>query len=231
MTAVLLTRPGGSRDSLAAKLAGLGYRVHAVPTVATEAMVTDIADISGYDWIILTSAQGVESLGRWPQGPKWAAVGLATAKALSDKGIEADLVPSESNGVAIAAAMPDVNGLRILLARADAAAADLPDRLREKGAVVDEVATYRTIPGPEASRKALAEALADPELVAAVFASGSAIEGFVALGGSPELPAITIGPRTSAAARQFGFQVAAEASAATVNALADAILAGAPVQE
>lgn len=229
MTAVLLTRPGGSRDSLAAKLAGLGYRVHAVPTVATEPMAVDIAEIATYDWIVLTSAQGVESLGRWPHGPKWAAVGPATAKALADKGIEADLVPTESSGLAIAAAMPDLSGLRILLARADAAAADLPDRLREKGATVDEVATYRTVPGPEGSRKALAEALADPELAAAVFASGSAIEGFVALGGSKEVPAITIGPRTSAAARQFGFQVAAEASAATVNALADAILAGAPV--
>jgi uroporphyrinogen-III synthase len=231
MTAVLLTRPSGSIDSLVKRLAGLGYRVHAVPTVATEPIAVDIADLSGYDWVILTSALGVESLGRWPRGPKWAAVGPATAKALSEKGIEADLVPTESNGRAIAEALPDVNGLRILLARANASAADLPQRLRERGATVDEVATYRTIPGPEGSRKALAEALADPELAAAVFASGSAIEGFVALGGSSAVPAITIGPRTSAAARQFGFQVAAEASAATVNALADAVLAGAPVQE
>src|SRR5438874_1039543 len=87
-----------------------------------------------------------------------------------------------------------------LLARADAAAADLPAALRAAGALVDEVAVYHTVVGPDSSRAGVAAALADPALAGAVFASGSAVRGLVRLGGEParRLPAVTIGPSTTA---------------------------------
>jgi uroporphyrinogen III methyltransferase / synthase len=137
--------------------------------------------------------------------------------------VTADLVPEASNGAAIAAAIPDPAGTRILLARADAAAEDLPARLRERGAEVVELAVYHTVEAPPDSRPALAEALADPDLAGVVFASGSAVRGFLGLGGEPSLPAVTIGPRTSQVARELGFRIAAEAANQTTRELADAV--------
>jgi uroporphyrinogen-III synthase len=84
------------------------------------------------------------------------------------------------------------------------------------GAQVDEVVAYRTITGPDASRRALRGALADREVEAIMFASGSAARGVIELAGDGDararaLRAITIGPKTSGAARQLGFNVVAQA--------------------
>jgi uroporphyrinogen-III synthase len=131
----------------------------------------------------------------------------------------------------VANAIPDVGGKRILLVRASAASADLPDRLRERGATVDEVAAYLTIEGPASSSAPLKAALADPDLAAIVFASGSAIRGFIALGGPTRWPAITIGPRTTKEATALGFRVLAEASTQSAEALAAAVVQAIPIQE
>ncbi|HVD02447.1 MAG TPA: uroporphyrinogen-III synthase [Candidatus Dormibacteraeota bacterium] len=223
MTAVLLTRPLGAEDPLAIFLGELGYRVHAVPTLATEPVRVAAESLAGFDWIVVTSAAGVAALPELPTGSRWAAVGAATAAALAERGVTADLVPEVSNGAAIAAAIPGPAGSRVLLARADAAAEDLPVRLRELGAEVVELAVYRTVEAPPDSRAALAEALADPDLAGVVFASGSAVRGFLGLGGTASLPAVTIGPRTSQVARDSGFKIAAEAAQQTTRELAEAV--------
>jgi uroporphyrinogen III methyltransferase/synthase len=104
----------------------------------------------------------------------------------------------------------------VLLARADAADTVLPQKLREMGAEVDDVVAYRTLTGPEASRRSLHEALADRDVEAIMFASGSAVRGIVELAGNDaararSLRAVTIGAKTSGVARELGFEVAAEA--------------------
>jgi uroporphyrinogen-III synthase len=124
-----------------------------------------------------------------------------------------------------------VKGKRILLVRASAASADLPERLRERGAIVDDLAAYLTIEGPASSSDPLKSALADPELAAVVFASGSAVRGYIALGGSTSVPAITIGPRTTRVAQDLGFRVIAEARNQSSEALAAAVAGAIPVQE
>jgi uroporphyrinogen-III synthase len=220
---VLVTRPAGAGDPLVAELESRGYRVVAVPTVLVRPLEVDWPALDRFDWIVLTSAAGVEALPSTPAGPRWAAVGQATAKALRAKGIEADLVPAESNGAALGEALPAPKGARVLLVRASLADPDLPAKLRERGGEVVEVTAYRTIEGPEESRDPLRRALAEPDLAAVMFASGSAVRGFVKLGGATRLPAITIGPRTSAVAREAGFNVAAEAAAPDVRDLADAV--------
>ncbi len=230
MTAIIVTRPQGAADPLAGDLAGHGYRVHAVPTVATEAMPVTAADLKGFDWIIVTSAAGVTALPFLPRSARWAAVGTATAAALEARGISAELVPEPANGEGLAKALPDAAGRRVLLARADTAAADLPEILRARGAEVVELAVYRTVEGPERSREALAAALADPRLRAVVFASGSAARGFLRLGGGTGIPAVTIGPRTSEAARAAGFAVVAEAREQTTAALSQAVLETIPLE-
>ena len=234
MTAVLVTRPGGAADPLVAELKARGYRVSAVPTVTTRALQVDWPDLARFDWIVVTSAAGVDVLPSIPDGPRWAAVGEATASALRSRGASVDFVPSASNGSAIGESLPDPSGRQVLLVRASRADEDLPVALRRRGAIVEEVTAYETVEGPEESAPELSRVLADGDLAAVVFASGSAVRGFARLGGSNRLPAITIGPRTSAVARDAGFRVVAEAAGQSVSELATAveraIPAGSPTQ-
>jgi len=147
---------------------------------------------------------------------------------LAAYGIAAAAVPDESRGVRIADAiglLGPLPGRRVLLARADAAAPDLPAALREAGAVVSELAVYHTVIGPEASRPAVAAALADPALAAVLFASGSAVLGLLRLADNDPrwVPAVTIGPATSEVARERGFRVLAEAMQPSVDGLLAAV--------
>ncbi|HXM57101.1 MAG TPA: uroporphyrinogen-III synthase [Candidatus Dormibacteraeota bacterium] len=232
--ALLCTRPDGERDPLVGRLHDAGYAVHAVPTVATEALPFDPPDLARFDWVVVTSATGVsallDSVAPVTAAPiRWAAVGPRTVAALAQRAVTAAAVPEQPHGVQIAAAVARVQplgGLRVLLARADAAAPDLPAALREAGADVTDLAVYHTVVGPEPSRPGIAAALADPTLAAVLFASGSAVEGLLRLAdpdpgpdAARRLQAITIGPATSAVARRHGFTVAAEAATRDVDGL------------
>lgn len=223
MKTVLVTRPAAERDPLVAELRSRGYRVVAVPTVATRPLKVEWPDLSTFDWIVVTSAAGVATLPEPPPGPRFAAVGEATARALRARGLVADVVPDEANGLALAGAIPVVSGKQVALVRASKADPDLPRALRDRGATVVEITAYETVEGPAESAPVLERALRENELAAVVFASGSAVRGFLKLGGGADLPAITIGPRTSAAAREAGFTVAAEATAQDVTAMAAAV--------
>ncbi len=231
--AILSTRPDGPADPLVGRLAGLGYRVHAVPTVATEAVEFAVPDLSRHDWVVVTSGTGVRHLlDRLPDaaGARWAAVGPRTVGALRERGINADATPRLARGALIAeaiAARQPLPGLRILLARADAAAGDLPAALVAGGALVEELVVYRTVFGPEASREPLRGALDDPELAGVVFASGSAVRGLLRLAARDprRLPAVSIGPMTTEVARAEGFGNLVEAESATVDGLVNAVLA------
>jgi porphobilinogen synthase len=185
-------------------------------------------DLARYDWVVVTSAAGVDALPNTPPGPRWAAVGETTAKALRAKGTEADLIPKEANGAALAEALPDPRGLRVLLVRASLADPDLPARLRERGALVDDLPAYETVEGPAELEHELRQALSQSDLAAVVFASGSAVRGFIKLAGATALPAITIGPRTTAVARDAGFKVVAEAPGPSVQQLAAAVTRAIP---
>jgi uroporphyrinogen-III synthase len=230
MTTVLVTRPAGGDDPLVAALESRGYQVVAVPTLLVRRLSVAWPDLSAFDWIIVTSAAGVATLPEVSGSTRWAAVGQATARALQARGIEVELVPAEANGLAIAAALPDPGGKRVLLVRGALAGGDLPDALRRRGVLVQEVTTYQTIEGPAASAAPLRAALAQRDLAAVVFASGSAVRGYLKLGGRSDLPAITIGPRTTAVARQAGFTVLAEADGQNAAELADATERAIPIE-
>src|SRR5437879_9515110 len=118
MTAVLVTRPLGDRDPLLAELSARGYRVSAVPTVLTRAVPVEWPDFARYDWVVVTSAAGVAALPVALAGPRWAAVGEATASALRARGAKVDLVPADANGIALAEALPDPGGTPASLVRA-----------------------------------------------------------------------------------------------------------------
>jgi uroporphyrinogen-III synthase len=223
MSSVLVTRPGGTADPLVGRLEQLGHRVHAVPTVALEPRELSL-DLTRYDWVVMTSAAAVPCLKGSLAGPRWAAVGRPTAAALAERGVTVDAIPEQSNGAAIAAAISPVSGARVLLARADAASSDLPELLGGAGAIVEEVIAYHTVEGPETSREPLLEALVDPGLESILLASGSAARGLVKLAGAvPGVPVVTIGPKTSAVARELGLTVRAEAVEATAEGLIEAL--------
>ena len=226
--AVIDTRPDVDESDIES-IARQGFRVLHVPSIAVAPVERNgeldraRQRMGEYDWVVLTSRRGVAALFDGmpgvPSSVRWAAVGATTAKALRDRGVRVDCVPASARGDAIPSAMAGIDSLRgrrILLARADAAGGALPQKLVKMGAEVDDVVAYRTLSGPEASRRPLIEALADRDVEAIMFASGSAARGVVELAGEDgarvrALSAITIGPKTSAVARDLGFRVAAEA--------------------
>jgi len=230
MIAVLVTRPGGESDPLVQALRQRGYRVHAVPTVQTEAVQLDSRSLASFDWVVFTSARGVDAVDELPFGSRFAAVGPETANALRARGVEPAHVPLTTDGEGLGKSLPDVEGKRVALVRASAADTDLPDILRRRGAAVEEVTAYRTVEAPPESAHPLRTALADPDLRAAVFASGSAVRGFVELVGTVQVPAITIGARTTARARDLGFRVIAEAKTQSVAGLVDAVARVLPLE-
>ncbi len=253
MPLVLVTRPPDASDRVAALLASRGYRVAAVPTVETRLapaggpLDAALIDPPGWDWLVVTSVTGAravaEALARTgtgtrgldgtPRATRWAAVGPATAAALRALALPVDLVPREATGAGIArelVAGGATRGARILLARADAAAADLPDALRAAGADVHEVIAYHTAEAPAESAGSLAVALEDGTLAAIVVASGSAVRGLVRLATEAGLlhrvlatPLVTIGPSTSAVARELGIAGVVQAESPTPEALVAAV--------
>jgi uroporphyrinogen-III synthase len=201
---ILLTRPEGRNDQLAASLRQLGHEVVCEPLIAVEPLGDDPIDLDGYDWLIVTSATGARELRRRGRGraKRVAAIGRATADALGG----ADLVPARSTQEGLLAELPRPAG-RVLFAGAEAARRLLVDELD-----ADFVPLYRT-------RELLPEAPVEADLV--VLASPSAARAFVGLG--LVTPAVSIGPETTAAAERLGIRVVREAATQDVGGLADAV--------
>jgi len=191
----------------------------------------------GYDGVLFTSTNAVErTLSRTrPEAlarVRIAVTGSATAEALKSRGIEADVVPQRflSEGLleALDAAPEPLSGSRWLLPRAEVAREVLPDGLRARGATVEVVTAYRTV--PPADPKPLRER-AKSGLDAITFASGSTVNHLrAALGADFELllegvAVASIGPVTSEACRAAGLRVDIQPERATLADLVDALAA------
>lgn len=164
-----------------------------------------------------------------PAGTTIAAIGPGTARALAEHGIEADVVPERFVAEALVDALADVDveGRRVLVARAAEARDVLPDALRERGAEVDIVALYETV-REQPSLDAI-EAAQDADYV--TFTSSSTVHNLTeALG--DRFPAsarvASIGPITSEAAREAGLTVHVEAERHDIDGLVASLLADAP---
>jgi uroporphyrinogen III methyltransferase/synthase len=241
---ILVTRPASQAGELVRLLEERGIDPVAIPTVAIDTRSTErqvdemLAGLAGADWLVLTSANGVEAvaarmaaIGRHlPPGLRVAAVGPATASALRAAAIRVDHVPDQYLTVAIAPGLNAGDGTRVVLARADAATPNMRDALLKLGARVEEVVAYRTIEGPATSRDPLRAAL-QRDLDGIAFTSGSTVHGLMRLTSSIDaararaLPAHCIGPVTADVARQAGFAIGAVATQHTAAGLADAIAA------
>jgi uroporphyrinogen III methyltransferase/synthase len=154
-----------------------------------------------------------------------AAIGPGTARALAEHGIRADIVPERFVAEALVEALApvEVEGRRVLVARAAEARDVLPDALRERGAEVDVAALYETVretPDPEA-----VEAAQGADYV--TFTSSSTVRNLTrALGDRFPRGAriVSIGPITSEAVRVAGLEVAVEAERHDVDGLVEALL-------
>ena len=201
---VIVTRPAGPGAALEAGLRALGHEVVICPLVRVEPLADDPIDVGGYDWVLVTSANGARELARRMRGKpaKIGAIGPATAAALREHGLAPDVVARVSTQEGLLEELPRPAG-RVLVAAAEGARRLLVERL---GA--DFVPLYRTV-----------ELRPDepPSGDLALLASASAARSFAALG--LDLPAVSIGPQTTEAARDARVEVVAEAATHDVAGL------------
>ena len=224
---IAVTRARPQASVLAARLRELGADVVEAPAIRIEPLPAELPLLLDYDLLCLTSPNGARRLfelardARALVGPRIAAIGPGTAAALREGGIEPDLVPERSVAEGLAAALEGTEVTRALIVRAEEGREVLPESLRARGAQVDVLAVYRTVPEPldEAQRAA---ALAADDLV---FASASAVRAFHAAAGTLDGPRlVSIGPATSEALRDLGAEPGLEAAEHTPDGLVAALL-------
>jgi uroporphyrinogen-III synthase len=201
---IALTRPEGRNEALASRLRQLGHDVVVCPLIAIEPLGDDPIDLDGYDWLVVTSVNAARELKRRGHGrpARVAAIGRATAAALGG----ADLVPDVSTQEGLVAALPRPAG-RVLFAAAEAARRLIVEELD-----AEFVPLYRT-------RELRPARLPESDLT--VLASPSAARAFARMGGTG--PVVSIGPDTTAAAREHGLDVAEEAATHDLEGLVAAV--------
>ncbi|MFQ5789590.1 MAG: uroporphyrinogen-III synthase [Acidobacteriota bacterium] len=244
---VVVTRPREQAAGLAEALRAHGAEVIEAPAIQIEAALdaapldAAIQGLESYDWIVFTSVNGVrafltrlEAQGRRAEelgACHLAAIGPATAAALRERGLSVDVVPrrfvAEQVFEAIRTWGP-LTGKRILLPRADIAREALPELLRGHGAEVDVVVAYQTVPASGPIAEAL-ELISRGMVDVVTFTSGSTVRSFFAAAEDKGrlrdrfLPA-SIGPITSQALREEGFEPRIEARVFTTGGLVEALV-------
>jgi len=253
---ILVGRARHQASALSAGIRRLGGEVLEISFIeirkpgSYQPLDTALRNLYAYDWLILTSVNGVEAL--WQRlrklrlskhelrHMKTAAIGPATKKAIAEHGIKVSVVPKEYIAESVVEALRGkVRGKRVLLARAKVARDVIPRELRKLGAEVDVVEAYETVI-PRSSRGRLRAALRSPARRPhwITFTSSSTVRNFAALldpkwrGRScprkirsllEGVRFASIGPVTSATLREFGLPVDAEASQYTIPGLIAAI--------
>lgn len=232
---ILVTRARAQASKLSNALQDLGAEVVECPTIKIAApsdnyTVIDSAinNLRGFDWIIFTSANGVEKfferlkLNNLDARAlnKVAAIGSATADKLSSYGIIADVVPKEFVAESLADSLKEfVGGKKVLLARAEIAREVLPDTLKTFGAEVTVAPVYKT----EAEEPAQIE-FDSIDLI--TFTSSSTVENFIASYGVEPLQKVSsaaIGSITAQTLERYEITASVVAKEFTINGLIDAI--------
>jgi uroporphyrinogen III methyltransferase/synthase len=250
---VVVTRTRRQASRLSAALRELGAEVLEIPTIAIvppadpRPLAEACTRLDRYHWLVFTSPNGVESFfaaldeagrdSRSLAGIKVAAIGPATAQGLAARGVRAEVVARRfvAEGLLEALGGHELRGRRVLIPRAEKAREILPETLARRGAVVEVVPAYRTVV-PEDSRRRLQEAL-EAGVDAITLTSSSTVRHLVELLGpeqsrelarrcqAGEITLASIGPVTTAAARELGLEVAVEADPHTIDALVAALAA------
>jgi uroporphyrinogen III methyltransferase / synthase len=240
---IVVTRTRKQASMLSNELRALGAHVIELPTIRIEPP-TDLREFAElvqdahlYDWIVFTSANGVEAFfdvffklyddTRDIGGARIAAIGPATAQRVKDFHLCVDIQPEEFVAEAVVREFKkigSIENLRILLVRAEKARDTLPRELSAMGAIVDQALAYRTVPetrDTSGARRQLEENGAD--LI--TFTSSSTVENFLALGlpWPKGMRIASIGPITSKTVSDHGLKVDIEARRHDISGLVKAI--------
>jgi uroporphyrinogen-III synthase len=205
---VVVTRPAAQAQPLLDELRAAGFDPMACPLIEIEPIDDGPIDAGGYDWVVVTSANGAEQLVSRHVGalPQVAAIGPQTAGVLAAHGIPVAFVPSEATQDTLVAEFPRPSG-KVLFVGAEEA----------RGLIVSELqADFRPVYRTRRLRPARPP---DGDLV--LLASPSAAAAFAEL--LVDLPVISIGPQTTAAAEAHGLRVLAQARTADVPGLVAAV--------
>jgi uroporphyrinogen III methyltransferase/synthase len=236
---IVVTRTREQASALSRRLAELGADVVEFPTIrivpkaGMKELDAAIGSISDFDWIVFTSQNAVKifftrlaALGRDARclhGARVAAIGPATARELEQHSVRPDLVPAEYVAEAVVSAMGEtaVSGLRVLLPCAEEARDALREGLSALGAEVRRIAVYDTV-RPDQPAGDLLDAVRDADVV--TFTSSSTARNFFSLVKESRSLHASIGPITSGAVRDAGYNVDIEASEYTIDGLVDALV-------
>lgn len=243
---VLVTRAKKQGPGLSRLLRRTGAQVIEIPVIeicpprSRSPINAALRSLNDYDWLILTSVNGVEALlagmrrlrlsPSVPQGMKIAAIGPATRAAIEKAGVSVAVTPKEYVAEAVVKALRRrVAGKRVLLLRAAVARDVIPRELRRAGARVDVVAAYETAV-PAGARKRLRDLFRKrmPDVI--MFTSSSTVHNFVKLAGNRLYSGAmdgtafaSIGPITSRTLREHGLNPDIQAREYTMKGLAAAI--------
>jgi len=252
---VLVSRAKQQAGALSSALRELGCEVIEIPFIeirrpsSFQPLDRALRNLATYDWLILTSVNGVEALFARMAKKNLdssalahlavAAIGPATKAAIEKYGLPVSMTPKEYVAESVVSALRRrVQGKRILLVRAKVARDVIPRELRKVAAGVDVIEAYETV-APKSSATKLRSVLASKRRRphAITFTSSSTVKNFVDLLGLREARAVlkkstpnhgvhsaSIGPVTSATLREFGLPVDLEAAEYTVPGLVTAIV-------
>jgi uroporphyrinogen III methyltransferase / synthase len=248
---IVVTRTREQASQLSKQLSDLGAEVLEIPTIKlvppTEDRRQDLIDalleLNSYNWLVFTSPNGVTAFFdlffkrfqdlRDIGGARIAAIGPATAAKLKELHLQVDLMPDEAIASKIATAFDKfetVENLKICLLRAEVANPDLPKALEELGAIVDDIAVYKTVAETQDLNGAAAK-LADKGMDWITFTSASTVEHFHArfdlpklLKEFPQAKLVSIGPETSKAIRALGLEPTQEAKDHSIEGVVQALM-------
>lgn len=243
---IVVTRARSQAGELVRQLHELGADIFEFPTIEVEPAKTGepLRDIGGYDWIVLTSVNGVEMLfeqldeadcdARDLAGVKLCVIGSATAEALRKRFLKVDLMPekyvAEELMAALEAREKSLEGKRFLLPRADIARSFLPEELRKRGAFVKELVAYRTV-APRSTEERVDALLAYcPDLI--TFTSSSTAANFYDMIGPARIEKLkqtaafaSIGPIAAKTANELGMPVTIQPGTHDIPHLVEAVVA------
>ena len=242
---VVVTRTRKRAGELVQLLRERGADVFEFSTVEIEATpdLVSLRPLSEYDWILLTSINGVDALfdtmaaagqdARDLHGVKLCAISAKTAEALEQRCLRIDALPERYETDDVIRKLEDVGGVikgkRVLMPRADIGRSSLPEALRKEGAEVDELQSYRTVVPKDLD--SLATELLDYAPHYVTFGSAAAVRNFHEVLGPDRLLKLSnntryaaIGPIAATAARELDLNVTIVPDVHRIPDLVDAIV-------
>jgi uroporphyrinogen III methyltransferase/synthase len=245
---ILVARPEHQAAELVGLLKGHGAKVIAVPLIKivpsgnTAEIKEKLKALDGFDWVIFTSANGVDlflkALRRHKislkslKNKQFAAIGRKTADSLEKNGIPVSLVPKDfiQESLADELVKKAAKSSRILLIHAEGSRPVLEQKLLASGLNVETLGLYKAAPVIE-NHKRVRKMFARHEIDAVMLTSSSCVESFVSVFDRKQLPQKTkgvtvalIGPISAATAREAGLPVTVESREFTIEGVTNALI-------